>query len=96
MVTMVMTQAGVAQLKARLSEYLAHVRAGAEVVVTDRGRPVAKLVPVDSGELGELERRGIARAGPMKLPAGFLEEQRTRVEGQDVTDALVEERRTGR
>lgn len=91
-----MTQAGVAQLKARLSEYLAHVRAGAEVVVTDHGRPVAKLVPVDSGELGELERQGIVRAGSMKLPPGFLEEQRPSVEGQGVTDALLEERRAGR
>ena len=93
---MVMTHAGVAELKARLSEYLAQVRAGSEVVVTDRGRPVAKLVPVGSGGLDELERGGIVRAGPMTLPAGLLDEPQPAVEGAGVTDALLEERRSGR
>jgi prevent-host-death family protein len=36
---------GVRDLKARLSEYLGRVAAGEDVVVTDRGRPVARLVP---------------------------------------------------
>ncbi len=35
---------GVRELKARLSEYLARAQAGEEVVVTDRGRPVARIV----------------------------------------------------
>ena len=39
-------KAGVAQLKAGLSGYLERVKAGQEVLVTDRGRPVAKLVPI--------------------------------------------------
>lgn len=41
-----MESAGIAELKARLSEYLSRVEAGEEVLVTDRGRPVAWLVPV--------------------------------------------------
>ncbi len=32
------------ELKAKLSEYLALVSSGEEVTVTDRGRPVARLV----------------------------------------------------
>lgn len=69
-----MTTAGVAQLKARLSEYLARVKAGEEVVVTDHGRPVAKLVPAfDADEhLRELERQGLVRIGTGKLPPGVL------------------------
>ena len=35
---------GVRELKAKLSEYLALVSAGEEVTVTDRGRPVTRLV----------------------------------------------------
>ena len=35
---------GVRELKAKLSEYLALVSSGEEVTVTDRGRPVARLV----------------------------------------------------
>ena len=42
-----MIQVGIAELKARLSEYLARVQDGEEIVVTDHGRPVARLVPLD-------------------------------------------------
>lgn len=92
-----MTTAGVAELKARLSEYLARVQAGTEILVTERGRPVARIVPVgDGGDLAELERQGAVRVGPMKLPDGFLDEPRPEVRGVGVTDALLEERRTGR
>jgi prevent-host-death family protein len=38
-------QVDIAELKARLCEYLARVQAGAEVIVADRGRPVARIVP---------------------------------------------------
>ena len=34
------------ELKARLSAYLADVRAGGEVLVCDRATPIARLVPV--------------------------------------------------
>jgi len=89
---------GVAQLKARLSEYLARVRAGGEVLVTDHGRPVARIVPVadEHERLAELERQGLVRPGSMKLPKGFRELPRPKVSGPTVTEALLEERREGR
>ncbi|MFT7599602.1 MAG: prevent-host-death family protein [Acidimicrobiales bacterium] len=37
---------GIRELKAKLSEYVASVSEGARVTVTDRGRPVAELVPI--------------------------------------------------
>ena len=37
---------GVRELKTNLSRYVAEVRDGAEVVVTDHGHPVARLVPI--------------------------------------------------
>lgn len=37
---------GVRELKSRLSEYLPRVRAGETVVMTDRGQPVGRIVPV--------------------------------------------------
>jgi len=40
-----MKSAKVSQLKARLSEYLAHVRRGGSVIVCDRNTPIARLVP---------------------------------------------------
>lgn len=48
---------GVRELKAKLSEYLAAAAAGEDIVVTDRGRPVARLVPF--GNTSTIER-GIA------------------------------------
>jgi prevent-host-death family protein len=42
---MVMTSAKVAELKAKLSAYLAEVRAGGTVVVYDRSTPIARITP---------------------------------------------------
>ena len=42
-----MTRVKVSELKARLSAYLAEVRAGGEVLVFDRSTPIARLTPVD-------------------------------------------------
>jgi len=40
-----MTRAKISELKARLSAYLAEVRAGGEVLIYDRATPIARLVP---------------------------------------------------
>jgi prevent-host-death family protein len=97
MVLQVMIVAGVAKVKARLSEYLARVRAGNDVLITEHGRPIAKIVPVSSEreELAELERQGLIRVGTMKLPKGFLDAPRPKADA-GVTEALLEERREGR
>ena len=47
---------GSRELKTRLGSYLRKVQAGATLVVTDRGRPVAELRPIASGT-GKLEDR---------------------------------------
>jgi prevent-host-death family protein len=54
---------GVRDLKNNLSRHLASVRDGAEIVVTDHGRPVARLVAVDrpTDRLAELVRSGLIR-----------------------------------
>ncbi|MPZ25361.1 MAG: type II toxin-antitoxin system prevent-host-death family antitoxin [Micromonosporaceae bacterium] len=38
---------GVRELRDSLSRYLAEVRSGRVVTVTDHGRPIARIVPVD-------------------------------------------------
>lgn len=38
----------IAELKDRLSEHLRAVEGGAEVVVMDRNRPIARIVPIPS------------------------------------------------
>ncbi len=62
-----METTGVAHLKARLSRYLKRVKAGEEVLITERGIPVAKLVPVDGAEARESRRQQLAAAGIIRL-----------------------------
>lgn len=61
-------EVGVRDLKTNLSRYLGRVRDGEEVVVTDRGRPVARLIPVDAStdRLAGLVEAGLVR--PAKEP----------------------------
>jgi prevent-host-death family protein len=50
----------VTELRTHLSDWLARVRAGDEIVVTDRGVPVARLLGVDAGAtLEQLTRDGV-------------------------------------
>lgn len=43
-----METVGVRELKSELSRYLRRVRAGARLTVTERGRAIATLAPVDT------------------------------------------------
>jgi len=40
-------EVGIRELRNHLSQYLDRVRSGEEIVVTDRGRAVARVVPTD-------------------------------------------------
>jgi prevent-host-death family protein len=53
-------QVGVRELRDRISGYLARVRAGETIEITDRGRPVAMLVPPppDRAAMSELIATG--------------------------------------
>ena len=98
-----MKRVPISELKARLSEYLAGVRAGEEIIVTDRGRPVARIAPVksESGVDGRIDR--LVRTGQVTPPAdpgttvdpANLEAMRPSAPGAEVVDSLLEERRDG-
>ena len=101
-------QPGVAALKANLSRYLLRVKAGNEVVITERGLPVAKIVPLPACEEHNSRERRLMKDGLLvpakgKLPAWLLEprtnrsgETRNPAAGATVLEALMEERREGR
>ncbi|MGN9774738.1 type II toxin-antitoxin system Phd/YefM family antitoxin [Micromonospora sp. H33] len=69
-----MEQIAIRELNQHTSRVLARVRAGETVEVTDRGEPIARLVPVAGGDalLGRLVAEGRATAptasGPLPLP----------------------------
>ena len=56
-------EVGIRELKNSLSAYIDRVRAGEEVIVTDRGRPVARLSSLDAAgdRLHELVAEGVVR-----------------------------------
>jgi prevent-host-death family protein len=92
---------GVAQLKTHLSRYLDQVKGGTEVVVTERGVPVAKLVPLrgpgsDRARRQRLARAGVLQLGSGRLPAHLFRPPKGRLVGASVLEALLEERREGR
>ena len=57
------SEVGIRELKNGLSKYIDQVRTGEEIIVTDRGRPVAKLSPLDASNdrLVELVASGVVR-----------------------------------
>lgn len=97
-----MKSAGIADLKARLSSYLKLVKAGREVLITERGVPVAKIVPllVSEERLARLQR--LAKEGKIILGRGKLDPSLLIPPkgdpsiGAGVLAALLEERREGR
>lgn len=89
-----MTKVGVRQLKNQLSRYLARVRKGEVLAVTQRGREIAVLSPVPTakvpGELTEMVSAGLAswRGGK---PSGTT--RPAPVRGKQVSSLIIEDRR---
>jgi prevent-host-death family protein len=42
-----MEEVGIRELRAGLSKWIERVRAGEELIITDRGTPVARVTPID-------------------------------------------------
>jgi prevent-host-death family protein len=96
-----MKTAAVSKLKAYLSEYISQVKAGNEVLITDRGKPVARLVPISrtkaAGEsLARMEKQGLIKLGSGRLPKDFWTLPRAEDPQGLVLKALLEERGEGR
>ena len=98
-----MHTAGITELKASFSETLARVKAGEEVLVTEHGRPIAKIVPLSSAT-PEAATEELVRAGVLRLPErpGGIDEEiwtlpRPAYDPEALARrALLEERRSGR
>lgn len=92
-----MATVGLRELKARLSDYVARVRAGETVIVTRHNQPVAQLVPVGAGnevveELRALTVQGIIQWSGGK-PVGFPpDEGPASLPGPTVADLVIAER----
>jgi prevent-host-death family protein len=98
-----MAAVSVRELKDHLSEHLQRVQGGERIMITDRGRPIAKLTPLRDearmlDEATTLDER-LARmeeAGEITLPQGKKTRARARpapVRGRPLAETLLEDRR---
>jgi prevent-host-death family protein len=93
-----MRRASISEAKAKLSALLHLVREGETVTITDRGKPVAQIVPTvglgdDRARIERLERAGLIRRPKQKLDVeAFLARRKARSQ-ESVLEALLEERR---
>ena len=89
-----MNSVGVRDLKNRLSHHLKRVRAGARLTVTERGRPIATLAPVEGKDdlawLHRLVAEGRVQWSGGK-PTGSKNPPRNR--GKLLSDIVIEDRR---
>ncbi len=63
-----MQTVNIADLKNNLSAWLEQVRNGEELIVKDRNTPIARVMPLASGENLEAEEEVLVAAGLMRLP----------------------------
>ena len=96
-----MKTTAISELKAHLSEYLNQVKSGDEVLVTDRGKPVARIIPISGkkrsqGSFSRLQKEGLIKLGSGKLPKDFWTLPRAEDPQGLVLKALLEERESGR
>jgi prevent-host-death family protein len=94
-----MPSASISETKAKLSALLDRVRAGEEVTITHRGRPVARIVPLSETDvdwderLARLEREGVITRRRRPLERGWLNSRPLVKSRASVLEALLEERR---
>ncbi|MEW6418063.1 MAG: type II toxin-antitoxin system prevent-host-death family antitoxin [Nitrospirota bacterium] len=91
---------GIRDLKTRLSKHLKDVKKGQEIVVSERGKVVAKIIPVTSLlEQSKLQSFlfKLSSEGKIMLPLSYsppaLPKFRKKVKGTPFSDAVIEGRR---
>ena len=95
----IVTTASISEAKAKLSALIDRVKAGEEVTITDRGTPVARIVPLPATDvdwderLEQLERRGAIRRPKRKLDVDAFLARPLVKSRESVLEALLEERR---
>ena len=97
-----MKTATITEAKNQLSALIDRVRSGESILITDRGRAVARIEPVvtasdATGRRERLERAGLARGGTAPPPLDRIEQPGPRLpRAASAVQAVLDERRSGR
>ena len=92
-----MIRAGVKEVKNNLSRLLVKVKAGEEVLITERGKPIARIVKENQGDKSiRAALEPLVQRGMIALPSrSILKDRLSSVEvpGKSVSDMVIEDRR---
>ena len=93
-----MSTVGIRELKNRLTRYLRQTKNGEEIVVTERGKPIALLIPIKSAKRAtSLEARlaALAAEGRVTLPTRkpLKRIRMVKIAGPTIAQTVIEDRR---
>ena len=93
-----MSTVGVKELKNRLTHYLRRTRQGEEIIITDRGAPIAILQPINGASKAvsrEGKLAGLAARGAVILPTQkpLKRVRLVKASGTPVSKIILDERR---
>jgi len=92
-----MISAGIRHVKNNLSKLLAQVKAGEEIVITDRGRPIARMVSEEKGDKSiRAALAPLVQKGLITLPNRHLLKDNispVEISGKPVSQIVIEDRR---
>ena len=94
-----MRSTNIADLRNHLTQYLQEVRAGEEIVVRDRQRPIARIVPFtvdrDDADDAALIAGGLMRRGSGRIAPSFWKARRPLVTPERAVAAVSRDRDEG-
>ncbi len=70
-----MVTASISRLKAKMHEYIALVRSGEEILVTQRGKAVARIMPIEAISNFDTKRIELSCRGILKLGKGHISDE---------------------
>ena len=89
-----MSAVGVKELRNRLTHYLQQTKQGEEVVVTERGKPIALLQPIKTAEQAASMEARLAALGLVTLPSRRTRKKPkpVKISGPPVSKAILNDR----
>ena len=91
-----MITSGIRDVKNNLSRYLAQVKEGEEVLITDHGKPIARIIKEDERYYLREKMNALVRKGLVLLPVRRLNKEKLlpiEVPGKPVSEMVLEDRR---
>ncbi|MDO8141560.1 MAG: type II toxin-antitoxin system prevent-host-death family antitoxin [Candidatus Brocadiales bacterium] len=93
-----MVKKGIKEIRDNFTQYLKRVKRGEEIVVTERGKPVALLKPIPEGEGVQEKLESAAMKGLVRLPqreGNIPAHKKIKLTGKSLTEVILEGRETG-